>query len=137
MSARINIQLSVFGLLAGIILVSTAAAEDCAGDLLLAADSIGPLKLGMTESEVAALNLPVRADRRYSEEVGAEVMEMAVTVCKGVVVTANFNMLPTVYSLSTQSSAISTREGAHVGMSVAQLSDLYPSGQAINYWNEG
>lgn len=118
-----------------------ARASDCDVDMLMTASQIGPVKLGMTEADVAGLDngssVSVVRHAHYSEESGADEVEYFVTICGDAEITAEFYSTSSVYEISTQSPAFVTVESARVGMAAGELQSIYESGRSINFWNEG
>ncbi|GJL95465.1 MAG: hypothetical protein DHS20C05_18700 [Hyphococcus sp.] len=107
--------------------------------MLLKADNIGPVQLGVSKEElVSSLSeIPYQRKDYYSEEAGNDHTDFVIELCENSYVTANFYSEEILYSIETQSSAFLTVEGAHVGMTAEELKNVYPEGKFINAWNEG
>ena len=115
-------------MISGLVLAAAVmAAGSCEGPFDAGQGRIGTLRTGTVE-QITAGPQPYRRTN-FTDE-GGDHYEYVVTVCPGVQIEAYVDIGKTdIYQLSTSSSAYVTAEGAHVGMTVAELKAVYPRGE--------
>lgn len=92
----------------------------------LTSTKIGPVRLGMSEADIRALGLDFA--REVAEGEGGEFVRITVNLGGGLLVVADLYGDRT-DSLEIVSPVMTTERGAHVGMTLAELRELYPDGQ--------
>ncbi len=121
--------------IAAIYLSLSGVPAACAGDLDVTPASMGPLALGEPMSAVMAhYDTSVMA----REDDGNGEIARSVVLCQGAKVVATTDGKRTIVSmLSTASPLFLTGKGAHAGMTVAELTRLYPQGKLNFIIGEG
>jgi hypothetical protein len=117
------IRIVVIALAFSLICVQACVAQ---GSAALTATQIGPLSTGMSPAEVEALNLPIVRDEVFTE--GDPYPRYIVDIGAGQTVEVLF-WNGRAFNLQTASANMATVRGARVGMSLAELRDLYPDGK--------
>lgn len=115
--------------------VVIACAQPAFAQLAMGPDAIGPIKRGWTISDILVSGMPYEHEVVPTE--GDPVTIYRVTVDSQIRVELWFWSDDTPYRLATGSQAFTTREGAHVGDTVATLQRLYPKGRVFKTAEEG
>lgn len=115
------------GALAACIIWFFASGVSSACSNAITGSSIGGIRLGMTKSEILESGLPVT--ELVVEHLAIPYSEYRITICEGAEVVAHFNKDDYIDFIRTSSAYFKTAKGAHVGMTLKELRELYPEGE--------